>query len=414
VAQRGSGSTRGEDLEDIEQGIRAFIQAEVLPRHQSEQGEVLAHESRYDAAGRLRPEVLALMTEVRRASAVAGFYNMLLPTDMGGAGLGYEAYYRVWETIYHACGGTWWLGYQTVAHWARGASHLLSQATPRVKRDIVPALMSGEQMMCFAMSEPDAGSDAWRMSTRAVRTDRGTWSLSGTKQWITNGPYADHALVFAVTDPELARRRQGGISAFVVATDAPGFRIDSIIRMFGESGGDEGIISLTDVEVPDDQVVGVLGDGFRLAIGGVSQGRLYNSARAVGLARWALEEALSYAGERVTFGSKIIDYQGVSFPLAERAMEVRAAHLLGLDCARRLDEGRPSRKELAMAKCYSTETAVRTIDTAMQTHGGMGFTNELGLFDAWVQARKVCVADGTSQILRREIARSLAGGDHEL
>jgi acyl-CoA dehydrogenase len=412
----GSATSRPhEDLVPIVEGLNAFLRAEVIPRQDDERHRhLLSHEGRYDANGRFRPEVLSLMEEVRRASADAGFYNMLLPVEMGGAGLGYAAYYTIWESIYHECGGTYWLGYQAVAHWARGASHLLTRSSERIRKDVIPLLMSGERMMCFAMSEPDAGSDPWRMDTKAVRTEKGTWLLTGMKQWITNGPYADYALVFAVTDRELAQKRAGGISAFIVPTDTPGFAIDSVIRLFGESGGDEGIVSLTDVEVREDQIVGEMGDGFRLAISGVSEGRLYNSARAVGLSRWALEKAISYACDRETFGEKIINYQGVSFPLAERAMEVRAAHLLGLDCARRLDEGLPSRKELAMAKCYSTESAVRAIDTAMQTHGGMGFTNELSLFDAWVQARKICVADGTSQILRRDIAGALARGDIEL
>jgi acyl-CoA dehydrogenase len=403
-----------DELDDLLDGIGAFIRSEVVPRH-----EILtagrSHEpSRFDDEGRFRPEILKMMAEVRTASASAGYYNMLLPSEIGGAGLGYEAYFKVWEYIYRTCGSVHWLGYQVVAHWARGASHLLIHASETIQRDIVPSLLSGAEMMCFGMSEPDAGSDPWNMSTTAVKTPNGSWKISGTKQWITNGPYADYALVFAVTDRKLAQERVGGISAFVVPAKSEGYRIDSIIRLFGELGGDEAIISLNEVEVPESNLVGDVGNGFRLAISGASEGRLYNSARSVGLARWALEMAVKYACERETFGEKIINYQGVSFPLAERATEIRAAHLLGLDCARRLDAGISSRKELAMAKSYATETALRTMDTAMQTHGGMGFTNEIGLFDAWVQARKICVADGTSQILRREIAKALQKGDFEL
>ncbi len=403
----------GADIDDLLGGLRAFVRAEVIPRHEANE-RTLSHELRYGPDGRFRPEVLALMTEVRVASATAGYLNMFLPPELGGEGLGYETYYAVWEAVYRQCGGRFWLGYQTIGHWARSASHLLLHATTELRDAVLPRLITGEHMMCFAMSEPDAGSDAWRMSTKATRTASGSWVLAGTKQWITNGPYAEYAIVFAVTDRDRAQRRAGGISAFLVPTAAKGFAIDSVIRMFGESGGDEGIISLNDVEVPSANLIGVEGEGFPLALTGVSEGRLYNSARSVGLARWALEAAVSYATERTTFGQEIINYQGVSFPLAERAMEVHAAHLMGLNCARRLDQGVPSRKELAMTKAYSTEAAVRTIDVAMQTHGGMGFTNEMSLFDAWVQARKICVADGTSQILRREVARALRAGDLDL
>jgi acyl-CoA dehydrogenase len=154
-------------------------------------------------------------------------------------------------------------------------------------------------------------------------------------------------------------------------------------------------------------VLGPPGEGFRLAMQGVSTGRLYNSARAVGLAQWALDRAAAYASQRQTFGRPIIDNQGIAFPLADRAAEVHAAQLMGLNCARLLDAGVEARTELAMTKLFSTESAVRAIDTAMQTHGAMGFTNEVGLGEAWHQARRICVADGASEILRRQIARTL-------
>jgi acyl-CoA dehydrogenase len=256
------------------------------------------------------------------------------------------------------------------------------------------------------MSEPDAGSDAWRMRTRATRDGDG-WKLNGTKQWITNGPYAAHAIVFAITDDAQAAQRRGGVTAFVVPTSAPGFGIDRVIRFFGHTGGDEAIISFTDVHVPDDHVLGDVGEGFRLAMQGVSTGRLYNSARSVGLAHWALDRAAAYASQRHTFGKPLIDNQGIAFPLADRATEVHAAELMGLNCARLLDAGGEARTELAMTKLFSTEMAVRAIDAAMQTHGAMGFTNEVGLGEAWHQARRICVADGASEILRRQIARSL-------
>ncbi|HEV7680407.1 MAG TPA: acyl-CoA dehydrogenase [Candidatus Dormibacteraeota bacterium] len=397
-----------DDVDDILDGLRAFIDAEVVPRHRRRNDELVERAELYDTDGRYRPEVLALIREVREASARAGFYSMLVAGEEGTPQLGFDALYRVWQAIYHRCGTEFWLGHHTVAHWARGPSHLLTHLRPAVREQIMPDLMGGRTTTCFAMSEPDAGSDAWRMRTRAVRTADG-WVLNGTKQWITNAPYAAYAVVFAVTDDAQAAQRRGGVTAFLVPTDAPGFVVDRVIRFFGHTGGDEGIISFTDVHVPDEHVLGEPGEGFRLAMQGVSTGRLYNSARSVGLAQWAIERAAAYASQRLTFGKPVIDNQGISFPLADRATEVHAAQLMGLNCARLLDSGAPARTELAMTKLFSTETAVRAVDTAMQAHGAMGFTNEVGLGEAWHQARRICVADGASEILRRQIARSLRG-----
>jgi acyl-CoA dehydrogenase len=260
--------------------------------------------------------------------------------------------------------------------------------------------MHGDTSLCFAMSEPDAGSDIWNMRTRAERATHG-WVISGTKQWITNAPYADHALVFAVSDRADFAARAGGLTAFLVPTTAPGLRIDSVIKMFGHPGGDEGIVSLDEVEVADDQVVGEVGGGVALAMSGVSAGRVYNAARAVGLGRWALEKALSYASERETFGRPIIENQGVSFPLAEAAMALHAARLVGVDAARQRDAGQDARLSVSIAKALATETAVRVIDTAVQVHGAMGFTNELGLSEAWQQVRRICIADGSAEMMRR-------------
>lgn len=395
-----------DDLDDILDGLRGFIDAEVVPRHRARNDELLDRADVYDGDGRYRREILDLVREVRQASARAGYYTMLVGADGEAPAMGFEALYRVWEAIYHRCGTEFWLGHHVVAHWARGPGHVLSAATPAVRERVVPDLMSGAATTCFAMSEPDAGSDAWRMRTRATRVDGG-WVINGTKQWITNGPYAEHAIVFAVTDDAQAAERRGGVTAFLVPTDSPGFVVDRVIRFFGHHGGDEAIIGLTDVHVPDEHVLGAPGDGFRLAMQGVSTGRIYNSARSVGLARWALERAVSYASQRHTFGRPLMDNQGVAFPLADRATEVHAAHLMGLNCARLLDAGLESRTEVAMTKVYSTEAAVRAIDTAMQVHGAMGFTNEVGLGEAWHQARRICVADGASEILRRQIARAL-------
>jgi acyl-CoA dehydrogenase len=402
-----------DDLAEVMAGLRSFLDSEVIARHQ-EAGESLRDPRLiYEPDGRFTPKVLDTMREIRQASAKAGYFTMLAPENLGGGGLGFEALYRGWETIYRRCGAEFWLGYQSLAHWARGPGHLLAAMSPAVRDEIGADLMAGTTSLCFAMSEPDAGSDTWSMRSDAVRTGGG-WIVNGTKQWITNGPYADRTIVFAVTDRARLDAHKGGITAFLVSADQEGFAVDSLIPMFGHSGADEGILSFRDCFVPDSHVVGGVGDGLALAMAGVSEGRLYNSARAVGLARWALAKATDYAENRVTFGKPLIENQGIAFPLAESAMELHAARLVGLDCARAFDRGQSNRTLLSMAKAVSTETAVRVIDRCVQVHGAMGFTNEVGLAEAWQQVRRICVADGSSEMMRRQIAKGVRAWEEGL
>jgi acyl-CoA dehydrogenase len=358
-------------------------------------------------------EVRRHIREVRMAAAEAGYYAMSAPAELGGGGLGMLAYFVVWERIYRLCGSHNWLGAWTVAHWAFGPSPVLTEATDRARAEILADMMAGRTSMCFGMSEPGAGSDAAMMRTRAERDGEG-WRLNGRKIWTTNAPHADWCIVFAVTDPQRAARRAGGISAFLVPTTAPGFALESVIRMHGAVGGNEGALVFEDLRVEPWQLVGTLDDGFRIGLLGVSIGRVYNAARAVGLGRWAMEMALTYAAQRQAFGRAIAEYQGVTFPLAESAMELHAAHLMALNAATLLDRGERAIKELSMAKAYAVEIGARALDRAMQTHGAMGFTNELGLVHAWQDVRNVNVADGANEILRRTIVQRLLAGDVEV
>ena len=402
-----------EEVRAVRDGIAAFIRAEVVPRH--ERHHALLHEPRrlYAADGRYVPEVVQLIREVRMASAKAGYYTMCVPAELGGGGLGLLAYFVAWEQIYRQCGMQHWLGAYTVSHWAFGPSVVLAQVTPQARQTILADMMAGRTSMCFGLSEPGAGSDAAMLKTRAEPDGNG-WRIHGRKIWTTNAPQADWVIVFAITDPERARRKAGGISAFLVPTSAPGFKVESVIRLFGHAGGNEGQLLFDGVRVEPDQLVGPLHDGFRIGLLGVSLGRIYNTARAVGLGRWALEKALDYAKQREAFGQKIAEYQGVSFPLAESAMELHAAHLMGLNVAQLLDRGERAIKELSMTKAYAVEVGFRAVDRAMQTHGAIGFTNELHLTHAWHDLRVVNVADGTNEILRRTIAQRLLAGDTEL
>jgi acyl-CoA dehydrogenase len=251
------------------------------------------------------------------------------------------------------------------------------------------------------------------ITTRAVPDGEG-WRISGRKMWTSNVTFADWIVVFAVTDPPRAAAKRGGISAFLVPTSAPGFTLERVTLLQGDIGGAEGESTFDSVRVEPWQLVGPLHDGFRIALLGVSLGRVYNAARAVGLARWSLEKAVAYAGQRVAFGVPIAEHQGVAFPLAESAMEVHAAHLAGLNAAMLLDRGERAIKELSIAKAYAVEVCLRAVDRAIQTHGGMGLTNEVGLVHAYNTLRIINIADGTNEILRRTIFQQMARGDLDL
>ena len=402
-----------EEVRAVREGLIDFARKEVLPRHDKHRDLFEDQRRLYREDGRFSDELKGLIGEVRRASAKAGYYNMCVPESLGGGGLAHLAYFVGWEALFHLCGPQNWLMLYVISHWAFGPSRLLEKVTPEARDKILAPMMAGEASMCFGLSEPGAGSDAAALATRAV-PDGNAWRLTGRKIWTSNSPVADYCIVFAITDAERAAQRKGGISAFLVPTSSPGFEVQRIIKLFGHIGGDEAELRLEDVRVEPWQLVGDLHQGFAAALYGVSLGRIYNSARAVGYGRWALEKALDYAQQRKAFGKAIAEYQGVTFPLAESAMELHAAHLMGLNVATLLDHGAPAVKELAMTKAYAVQVGYRAVDRAMQTHGAMGFTNELGLHHAWHSLRIVNVADGTNEILNRSIVQRLLKGDVEL
>jgi alkylation response protein AidB-like acyl-CoA dehydrogenase len=394
-------------------GLEAFARAEVMPRHEKHRALLEDPRKLYREDGRFSDQAVALIREVRRAAAKAGFYSMCVPRALGGGGLGHLAYYAGWERLFHLCGPQNWLMLYVISHWAFGPSRLLERVTEHARERILGPMMAGEASMCFGLSEPGAGSDAAALSTKAVQEGDG-WRISGRKIWTSNAPIADYCIIFAVTDAALASTRAGGISAFLVSTASPGFEVQRVIRLFGHIGGDEAELRLEDVYVERWQLVGELNRGFDAALYGVSLGRIYNSARAVGYGRWALERALEYSRVRQAFGRPIAEYQGVTFPLAESAAELHAAHLMGLNAAALLDRGLPAVKELSMTKGYSVQVGFKAVDRAMQTHGALGFTNELGLYHAWHALRIVNVADGTNEILNRTVVQRLLKGDTEL
>jgi acyl-CoA dehydrogenase len=390
-------------------GLARFVEREVAPLEQANKSLLEDDRVGYLPDGRVAPAVLELSKQVRRAASLAGFYTAALPVEIGGGGVGLEMQFRIWEMLHHRFGPARPLTHWSVAHFATGPNSLLAATHPSV-RSVVEGLVSGETSLCFALSEPDAGSDVWAMSTAATRTRSG-WRLNGTKQWITNGAHADHSIVFAVTNPDLVARRSGGISAFLVDMSSPGVHVDSVIKLFGHVGGQEAILHFADVELGEDRLIGELHGGFRSAMEVVNQGRIYNCARSVGLGRWSLEKAIEHAGSRVAFSHPIAEYQGIQWLLADSAIELYAARSMSLDCASRLDAGEKCTKELAMSKAFATEAGFRVVDRCMQVLGGMGLTNEMRLTDAWHTIRIVRIAEGSSEIMRRTIARQLLKGD---
>ena len=273
-----------EEVRAVRDGLLDFARKEVLPRHDKHRDLFENPRRLYREDGRFSDELKGLIGDVRRAAAKAGYYNMCVPESLGGGGLAHLAYYVGWEALFHHCGPQNWLMLYVISHWAFGPSRLLEKVTPEAREKILAPMMAGEASMCFGLSEPGAGSDAAALATKAV-PDGNAWRLTGRKIWTSNAPVADYCIVFAITDPERAAQRRGGISAFLVPTDSPGFEVQRVIKLFGHMGGDEAELRLEDVRVEPWQVVGELHQGFAAALYGVSLGRIYNSARAVGYGR---------------------------------------------------------------------------------------------------------------------------------
>ncbi|MBM7063033.1 acyl-CoA dehydrogenase [Pseudomonas sp. UL073] len=389
-----------------------FIEQEVVPLEK--QHATLLHNERhtYSEDGRFVPAVNALRKQVRLKSAEAGFYTALGDESLGGGGLGAQAQVYIQERLNHHVGPTRHL-VQTVvlpSPFTNGLTPVLKHLAPEVFARYSEQIASGEKTLCFGLSEPDAGSDVFGMRTRAVR-DGDHWVLNGSKQWITNAPYADYAMLFAVTDESLARAGRGGITGFFLATDTPGFSVPSTIPTMGHLGADIGIISLDNVRVPHSQVLGEVDRGLAVAMDGVNAGRVGMAAACLGLARWALDQALEYAKVRKTFGQPIAEHQMVQAMLAECAMDIYASKAMIQHCAWLLDAGKPATKEVSIIKAAATEMLCRVMDRCMQVHGGMGLTNELRLEEGFRYARTMRIPDGTSEIQRRTIAKRLLAGD---
>jgi acyl-CoA dehydrogenase len=256
------------------------------------------------------------------------------------------------------------------------------------------------------MSEPQAGSDAWMMTTRAERDGDG-WVLNGTKQWASWAPSADFLITFAVTDPASFKARRGGLTCFYVPTNTVGYRLDSIIPIFGELGGEEAIISFSNLWIPDNFRIGPIDDGFKVAMQGSGQLKLTKMGRAIGLAHWALDRAIDYASARETFGQTLINHQTVQNMLAKSSIEIFAARGMSRTIADSLDAGTESHLERSMANAFIFEAMFRVYDRAMQVLGGMSVANDTKMIHGWHMLRLCRITEGPTEVQLRAVGREI-------
>jgi alkylation response protein AidB-like acyl-CoA dehydrogenase len=281
---------------------------------------------------------------------------------------------------------------------------VLQYGSEEQKRRFLRPMAKGEMLACFCLTEPQAGSDAAAIKTRARRHGN-RWVLNGTKQFISSGKNAQIAIVFAVTDPEQGKR---GISAFLVPTDSPGFRVARVEHKLGQRASDTAQLVFEDVELTPDLLLGAEGEGYKIALSNLEGGRIGIAAQSVGMARAAYEAALAYARQREAFGKPIIEQQAVAFRLADMATQIAAAHGLVLDAAARRDAGEPCIKEASMAKLFASEMAERVASDAIQIHGGYGYVADFPVERIYRDVRVCQIYEGTSDIQRLVIAREIA------
>jgi alkylation response protein AidB-like acyl-CoA dehydrogenase len=281
---------------------------------------------------------------------------------------------------------------------------VLQYGSEEQKRRFLVPMAKGEMLACFCLTEPQAGSDAAAIKTRARRHGN-RWVLSGTKQFISSGSNAQIAIVFAVTDPERGRK---GISAFLVPTDSPGFRVARVENKLGQRASDTAQLVFDEVELTPDLMLGAEGEGYKIALANLEGGRIGVGAQSVGMARAAYEAALAYAREREAFGKPIIEHQAVAFRLADMATQIAAARGLVLDAAARRDAGERCIKEASMAKLFASEMAERVASDAIQIHGGYGYVTDFPVERIYRDVRVCQIYEGTSDVQRLVIAREIA------
>jgi butyryl-CoA dehydrogenase len=351
------------------------------------------HAAEWDREARFPAEAVAELGRL-------GFMGMLVPPEYGGAGADHVGYALAVEEIAAGDGAT-----STIVSVNSLCCSVVQQyGSEEQKQGFLVAMATGGLLAAFCLTEPQAGSDAAALKTRARRHGN-RWVLNGTKQFITSGSTAKLAIVFAVTDPAAGRK---GISAFVVPTDTPGYKVARVEHKLGQRASDTAQLVFEDLELTPDLMLGAEGEGYKIALANLEGGRLGIAAQSVGMARAAYEAALAYAKERETFGEKIIGHQAVAFRLADMATQIAAARGLLLDAASRRDAGEPCLKEAAMAKLFASEMAERVCSGAIQIHGGYGYLADFPVERIYRDVRVCQIYEGTSEIQRLIISREIA------
>ncbi|MBB4932670.1 hypothetical protein F4561_003490 [Lipingzhangella halophila] len=379
-------------LNDTQRGIRQmaaeFVDAEIVP-----------HIQEWDRAESIDPDLIARLGEL-------GFLGLTIDEEYGGTEVDMLSYALVCEEL-----GRGDSSVRGVVSVSLGlvTKTIAAYGSPEQRQHWLPRLTSGEALGCFALTEPDSGSDAGSLRTRATR-DGDDWVLNGEKIFITNGTWASVALVFARTSDDGGK----GITAFLVPTDSPGFSATTIHGKLGLRGQATASLSFQDVRVPDSARLGELGKGLAIALSALAKGRISVAAGGVGVAQAALDAAVRYSTERTQFGVPIASKQLVQELLADSAVEVESARLLTWRAADMVDSGASSKEVTApasMAKLSASETAVRVANNCLQVFGGYGFIDEYPLGKYLRDARVLTLYEGTSQIQKLIIGRSLTGID---
>ncbi len=358
------------------------------------ENELKPNAAKWDAHHTFPAEAIAGLGEL-------GFLGMLVPEEYGGAGMDHVAYALALEEIAAGDGAT-----STImsVHNSVGCMPILKFGTEAQKQEFLIPMARGEKIGAFCLTEPQAGSDASALRTRAVR-DGDHWVLNGAKQFITSGSEGDVAIVFAVTDPDAGKR---GISAFIVPTDTPGYVVSRVEEKLGQNASDTCQITFVECRVPAENMLGEEGQGYKIALANLEGGRIGIAAQSVGMARAAFEAARDYANERETFGKKIIDHQAVAFRLADMATKIDAARLLVQRAATLRDDQKPCLTEACMAKMFASEIAEEVCSAAIQIHGGYGYLKDFPVERIYRDVRVCQIYEGTSDIQRMVIARALA------
>jgi len=372
-----------EDQRMIRDMARDFARREIAP-----------HAQAWEKAGWIDDALVAQMGEL-------GLLGMVVPEEWGGSYIDYVAYALAVEEISAGDGAT---GALMSIHNSVGCGPVLNYGSPAQKDEWLAELASRRAIGCFALTEPQAGSEAHNLRTRAELVD-GQWVLNGSKQFCSNAKRAKLAIVFAVTDPDLGKK---GLSAFLVPTDTPGFAVERSEHKMGIRASDTCAVSLSDCRIPQANLLGERGKGLAIALSNLEGGRIGIGAQALGIARAAFEAALLYARERVQFGKPIAEHQSIANMLADMQTQLNAARLLILHAARLKSAGLPCLSEASQAKLFASEMAENVCSQAVQIHGGYGYLEDYPVERYYRDARITQIYEGSSEIQRLLIARELA------